>query len=306
MPEAVQQSLPIDAPATPPPAAPKAPAKAPLTKGRYELPAEIDSDAKPLPKTPSEAPKPEVVQNKAEEAPAAEPEAKPDEEETPEQAAKRQGRRFERRLDKAYRKAAEAEARAKLLEEQLSKVSAPKAPVDEAAPRLEQFDYDPEKYAQAKAEYATKQAEKTFTEKQQKAEATKLREKLVTSWEERAEKAADKYDDFEEVVGKLVPDNPFTQAIMEAEPDLAYYLAKHPKEVDRLSELPTVSARIRELGKIEAKIAAESEKPKAPSKAPAPIKPLSGAGSTNSDVPSEKDDMRDWMRKRQKQVHRQT
>jgi hypothetical protein len=91
---------------------------------------------------------------------------------------------------------------------------------------------------------------------------------------------------------------------MEADADLAYYLAKHPKEVERLSELPTVSARIRELGKLEAKIAAEPEKPKAPSKAPAPIKPLSGAGSTKSDVPSEDDSTADWIRKRQKQVHR--
>ena len=300
MPEAVQGSLPIEAPV-----APSAPPKAtPPVKGRYNLPAESDTEVKAPPKAPA-APAPEVVQTKADEAPAAESEAeKPTEEETPEQAAKRQGRRFERRLDKAYRKAAEAEARAKLLEEQLSKVSAPKAPADEAAPKLEQFDYDPEKYAAAKAEYATKKAEKEFTEKQQKAEATKQRDKLVSSWEEKAEKAADKYDDFETVVGKLTPDNPFTQAIMEADADLAYYLAKHPKEVERLSELPTVSARIRELGKIEAKLSAEPEKPKKPSAAPAPIKPLSGAGSTKSDVPSEDDSTADWIRKRQRQVHR--
>jgi len=300
MPEAVQGSLPIEAPV-----APSAPPKAtPPVKGRYNLPAESDTEVKAPPKAPA-APAPEVVQTKADEAPAAESEAeKPTEEETPEQAAKRQGRRFERRLDKAYRKAAEAEARAKLLEEQLSKVSAPKAPADEAAPKLEQFDDDPEKYAAAKAEYATKKAEKEFTEKQQKAEATKQRDKLVSSWEEKAEKAADKYDDFETVVGKLTPDNPFTQAIMEADADLAYYLAKHPKEVERLSELPTVSARIRELGKIEAKLSAEPEKPKKPSAAPAPIKPLSGAGSTKSDVPSEDDSTADWIRKRQRQVHR--
>ncbi len=304
MPEAVQGSLAIEPAA--PPVAPKAPPQAPTpVKGRYNLPAESDSEVKAPPKAPATT-APEVVQEKADQAPAAEADGeKPTEEETPEQAAKRQGRRFERKLDKAFRRAAEAEARAKLAEERLSSMSQPKAPVDEAAPRLEQFDYDPEKYAAAKAEYATKKAEKDFAEKAKTAEATKLREKLVTSWEEKAEKASDKYEDFETVVGKLTPDNPFTQAIMEAEPDLAYYLAKHPKEVERLAELPTVSARIRELGKLEAKLAAEPEKPKKPSTAPAPIKPLSGAGSTKSDVPSEDDSTADWIRKRQKQVHRQ-
>ena len=295
MPEAVQQSLPIDTPAAP--QAPKAPAKVAPVKGRYELPAEIEPEPKVLPKAPT------PDQNKAEEATAAEPEGdKP--EPTPEEVEKRrESRRFERRIDKLHRAAAEAKARAELAEKRLSEMSQPKAAADDAAPKLEQFDYDPEKYAAAKAEYATKKAEKEWTEKQRTEATKKHQESLVSSWEEKAEKAADKYDDFEEVVGKLSPDNPFTQAIMEADAGLAYYLAKHPKEVERLSELPTVSARIRELGKLEAKLAAEPEKPKAPSKAPAPIKPLSGAGNVASDAPSEEDDMKTWMRKRNKQVH---
>ncbi len=212
MPDAVQGSLPIEAP----PVAPKAPPKA--APRRFELPAEIEPEAKVAPKAPS-APAPD--QNKAEEATAPAPEEKPDEA-TPEEVEKRrESRRFERRIDKLTRRAAEAQARADLAERQLAERSQAKpAAVDEAAPRLEQFDYDPEKYAAAREAYATKKAEKTFTENQQKAEATKQREKLVSSWEEKAEKASDKYEDFETVVGKLTPDNPFTQAIMEADAEV--------------------------------------------------------------------------------------
>ena len=296
-----QTALALDVPAGGSPApAPKPASKAEAPK-RFVLP----DDA------PAVVSKPD--KKIADPAPAAEPEAKPaeatsEQTEKPDPDPEVERRREKNRLERAYRKRAEAMARAELLEKELAAERAKipvRVAVDDAAPRLEQFDYDPEKYAAAKAEYATKKAEKDFAEKAKTAEATKLREKLVTSWEEKAEKASDKYEDFETVVGKLTPDNPFTQAIMEAEPDLAYYLAKHPKEVERLAELPTVSARIRELGKLEAKLAAEPEKPKKPSAAPAPIKPLSGAGSTKSDVPSEDDSTADWIRKRQKQVHRQ-
>ncbi len=298
MPEAVQQSLAIDTPAAPPPAA-KAPAAAP-TKGRYVLPAESE----PAPKlAPATSPAP--VQNPPVEATEAQPAEgeKPEEEVTPEQAAKREGRRFERKLDKAYRKAAEAQARAEHAEKLLRDREAAAKPAESGEPKLENFDYDPEKYAKAKVEFETKKAEREWESKQRTAEQTKQRDKLVSSWEEKVEKASDKYDDFVTIVGELQPTSPLITAIMESEPDVAYYLGKHPKEAERIANLGPVS-QIREIGKLEAKLSAEPEKPKTPSKAPAPITPVSVAGSTPSDVPSEKDDMSAWIKKRQKQVHR--
>lgn len=296
MPEAVQQSLPIE------PAAPVAPKAPPQQAKRFELPAESPLPAAPAPKAP-EPPKVEA-QDKADQAPAAAPEGeKPEEQETPEQAAKRQGRRFERRLDKAYRKAAEAEARAKLLEEELTKVRQPQAAADDAAPRLEQFDYDPEKYAAAKAEHEKKKAQKEWETGQRVSAAKERQAKLVSSWEEKVDKAADKYDDFHTVVGELQPTNPLVTAIMAADPDVAYHLGRNPKEADRITALDPIE-QILEIGRLEAKLKATPEKPKAPSKAPEPIKPLSGAGSTATDVPSEADDMGAWIKKRNKQVAR--
>lgn len=276
------------------------PASTPAPK-RFVIPDGAIEDVKPA---ASETPTP--AQNKGPEASPATPEAKPEEtkeeEVTPEQAAKREGRRFERRLDKAYRARAEAEARAKFAEEQLSKIQQPKSPDGE--PKLEQFDYDPEKYAAAKAEFAKSQAAKEFESKQRDTVAKAEHQRLAADWEEKVEKALDKYDDFAEKVGSLDPANPIAASIMEAEngEEIAYHLATHPKEARRIAELP-MRSQIREIGKLEAKLAQKPVEPKAPSKAPAPITPLTGTAPTVTNEPTETDDIRDWIRKRNKQVH---
>ncbi len=144
-------------------------------------------------------------------------------------------------------------------------------------PKLADFDFDPEKYAQAKAEFAARQTEQKLTAKQQEAQQKQFRQQLTSGWEEKVDGAEDKYPDFAQIVGELTPDTPFTAAIFEADngPDIAYYLGKHPKEAQRIAGLHPMS-QIREIGKLEAKLALEPEKPKAPSKAPAPVATLSG------------------------------
>ena len=297
MPEAVspQAELPI-APQTPP--APR----------RFEIPAE-ETLAPPV-ETPaaSVAPKEPVAQNSGEaEATPAVPEGEKPEEVTPEQAAKREGRRFERKLDKAYRQRAEAQARAELLEKQLDEFrtkAQPQVAAAEGAPKLEQFDYDPEKYAAAVAEHAKSQAVKEFEAKQRTEAGKEATRKLTAAWQEKVDKAEDKYEDWAEKVGDLQPNSPFVVALMEAEngEDVAYHLASHPKEAQRIAQLSPLS-QAREIGKLEAKLLSKPVEPKAPSKAPAPITPLTGAASGPADQPSENDDMKAWIRKRQKQVH---
>ena len=275
---------------------------------RFEMreePQNVDTPAAPeVPAgaKPATAEGADGVQNNGEEAPPATPEAKPEEEVTPEQAAKREGRRFERKLDKAYRKAAEAQARAELAEKRIAELTQPKPPAGE--PKLEDFDYDPEKYAAAKVEFAKSQSQKEFEAKRRDETVKQARQRLVESWAEKAEKGADKYDDWESVVGEVTPGNPLSDSIMDAENghDIAHYIGTHPKEAERLMKLQPLSL-IREIGKLEAKLLAEAEKPKAPSKAPAPITPLTGAAPVVSDAPSEQDDTKEWIRKRSRQVH---
>lgn len=269
---------------------------APQAPKRFELPPEVEVPA------PAESVKPAQDTGDQATPPKTEGDTPKEEVATPEQAAKREGRRFERKLDKAYRQRAEAQARAELLEKRLADLEKPKAP--EGEPKLEQFDYDPEKYAAAKADFAKSQAAKDFEAKQKADVGKQAQQRLVSAWEEKAERGIDKYNDWNDIVGDLIPGTALTDAIMDAEngEDVAHYLGRHPKEAERLAKLSALS-QIREIGKLEAKLLSEPEKPKAPSKAPAPITPLTGAASVASDVPSERDTTAEWIRKRSKQVH---
>jgi hypothetical protein len=245
------------------------------------------------------------AQNTAEQAPATAPDGdKP--EVTPEQAAKREGRRFERRLDKAYKRAAEAQARAEFLEKQLNEFKAKATPAevaDPAEPKLEQFD-DIQKYAKALAKYESEKAVKDYQARQQGESQKQQQARLEQDWESKAERGEGKYDDWADVVGDIKPTAPWLAALMEADngDEIAYFLGKNIKEAQRIIALSPM-AQIREIGRLEAKLAAEPPKPKTPSRAPAPIAPLTGATPVATDVPSDQDDMGTWMKKRQKQVH---
>ena len=290
MPEAVaapqQAELPI---ATPAPA-----------KARFVIPDD------PKPETPvADSPAPKVeVKNTEEQAPSDAPDADKPDTETPEQAAKRQGRRFERKLGAAYKRAAEAQARAEFLEKQLEETRRTQQPQAEGEPRIEQFDYDPEKYAAAKADFAKKQALTEYEAKQRTEAQKNAHQALVSEWEKKVDRATDKYEDFADIVGELTPNSAFVAAIMEADngEDIAYHLGKNPKEAERIAKLPPLT-QIREIGKLEAKLLAEPVKPKTPSKAPAPITPVTGTAPVATTEPSEEDNMDAWMRKRNKQVN---
>lgn len=292
------------------PEATPVPAAIPEKPRRYEIPVFLPGEPEESGETPkepavpatAEGDKAPAAQDTEGQAPSAASEGDKPSTPTPEQAAKREGRRFERKLDKAYRQRAEAQARAELLEKRLAELEKPKSP--EGEPKLEQFDFDPEKYATAKAEYAKSQAAKDFEARQRTQAATETQQRLMAAWEEKVERADDKYDDFEQVVGKLEPNSPFVAAIMEAEngEDIAYYLGKNHKVAERIVRLSPLS-QVREIGKLEAKLLAEPEKPKTPSKAPAPITPLTGTAPLVTGVPSEDEDIGTWIKKRSKQVH---
>ena len=282
------------------PAAPVAPAAAPK---RFEIPVFEEQTAETVvAPSPAAAVVPDGQKPLAGEAPAT-PQGDEKPPTTGQDPEKQSSRRFERRLDKAYRRAAEAQARADLLQKQIDELK-PKAPVDTGAPRLEQFN-DIEEYATAKAKYEREKGIKEYQATQSTQTAKQAQTALTSEWEKKAERAAAKYDDFDEIVPELSPENIVVAAIMEAEnaEDVAYYLFKDgKKEAIRIGKLP-VLAQIRAIGHIEAKLAAEPPKPKTPSKAPAPITPVSGVAPTTTDVPSEQDEIGQWLKKRSKQVH---
>lgn len=263
------------------PAAPAAPAAAPSA-----------------PAAPAEAGK-DPAQTPAASAPA-EPQGgeKPD---TDDATAKRSTRRFERRIDRLTRQRAEAQAKAELLEKELQQYRQPKS--DDSGPRLEQFN-DIEKYAEAKAKHEADRRFKEHEAKQRTETQKAAQEKLVRGWEEKSERGAAEFEDYEEVVGELQPTTPWAVALMRAHngEKIAYHLGKNLKEAERIAALDPIDQFL-EIGLLSAKLAAEPPKPKTPSKAPAPIAPLTGTTPAANAEPQDSDDIDTWFKKRQKQVH---
>jgi len=211
------------------------------------------------------------------EAATTEPEKKAGEETTGTDLEKASSRRFERRIDRAHRRAAEAQARTEILEREIAEIKAKQVPVvDTQAPKMENFT-DIEEYAKARETYATKKALDERDQKQLSESAKANRAQLESKWEEKASKAQDKYDDFDEVVGVLKPSTPWAVAIMKTDngADVAYHLGSHQAEARKLFQLDPYD-QILEIAKLSHKLSAVPQKPKEPSKAPAPITPVSG------------------------------
>lgn len=139
---------------------------------------------------------------------------------------------------------------------------------------------DIEDYGKAQRAYGEQKAIKELEIKQQQARSQSVITQVQEGWNEKVEKAYDKYDDFNELVGELKPVNALSIAIMQAEngADIAYHLVKHPAEVKRLTSLDPLS-QVREIGKLEVKLS-QTPTPKQPSKAPAPITPVAGTAKT--------------------------
>ena len=145
-----------------------------------------------------------------------------------------------------------------------------KAPLAASADQFE----SPEAYAEA---LAFQKAEELIA----KREAAKQHSAVIESYQEREEAARDKYDDFEQVAYN--PKLPITDVMAETiqssdiGPELAYYLGSNPKDAERISRMSPLS-QAKEIGKIEAKLAAEPPVKRTTS-APAPISPVTARTS---------------------------
>lgn len=160
----------------------------------------------------------------------------------------------------------EREQQRRQAETQATKASADLPPVD-------QFE-SPEAYAEALAE---RKAQELIA----KREAERQQSEMIEAYHEREEEARNKYDDFEQVAynPQLRITNVMAETIQASDigPDVAYYLGSNPKEADRISKLaPFLQAK--EIGRIEAKLAAEPVTKKT-SSAPAPIAPVTARTS---------------------------
>ena len=157
--------------------------------------------------------------------------------------------------------------------EQQAKLAQPQAPKE--IPPIDQFE-SPDAYAEA---LAVRKAEELLAQREYQKQQAAIDE----AYHEREEEARAKYDDFEQVAynPQLRVTDVMAETIKASDmgPDLAYWLGTNPKEADRISRLsPLLQAR--EIGKIEAKLAADPPQKKT-SSAPAPITPVTARASGN-------------------------
>lgn len=121
----------------------------------------------------------------------------------------------------------------------------------------------------------------------------------------QVEEAKKEFADFHEVA--LNPDLPVSNPMMDAivTSDLGariiYELGKDPEEAERIARLQPWAA-IREIGKIESRIAAAIDEPRTTG-APAAIQPVRKATGTNHGEPSDSEPAEKWIKWRQKQVN---
>ncbi len=153
----------------------------------------------------------------------------------------------------------------------------------------------PEQFADAK-EYGLALKDWTTEKVIRDAAAKEANEKQAKAWTEKAGNARKDYEDYDEKVNSstVKVSDAVRDAIIESDigAHLQYYLADHPAEATRLAGLSERSA-LRELGKIEAKLADKPKEPKNElaeikpevevSKAPTPPTPLRGTGG--GDIP---------------------
>jgi hypothetical protein len=210
------------------------------------------------------------------------------------------------------------------------------APAEDKRPRKEDFivdkdagTYDAEKYEDALLSWNSRQTKKDLLSELDKREQHKSQQseqsRIEQSWREREAPVEAKYDDYQELSTVAVTflqahqTSPTAQAIgtsiteSELGPELLRHLGEDVETLERISKLSPTAA-VRELGKIEARLAPkepaekqedEEEVPADPPvklapKPPTPVKKVTPV--VRFDVNDEKVPIDDWMTKRRAQL----
>jgi hypothetical protein len=171
-----------------------------------------------------------------------------------------------------------------LMEQTLSG-KAPQVEQPSGPPQRENFE-SYEAYLEAKADFQVAQKLKEVETRAERARQEAAIKEREADWQQRQKAAAKKYEDFAEVT--MADDLAITPIMAEAikdsdmGPDVAYYLGKNPDLAEKIARL-NPAAQVREIGKIEARLEINKEPVKRPSKAPAPIEPVSGGKASTVD-----------------------
>lgn len=169
---------------------------------------------------------------------------------------------------------------------------------------LEEFDYDQDAYLAYQEERILQEAENRARKASQAAQAEATRNQRLMTFLDREQEFSSTVDDYMSLTRS--PAFPFTgqfaDVVMESEvaPELTYYLAKNTALAQKLATMPPTSMA-REIGRIEAKVLADRQKPAPVTKAPPPP-PKIDAVSDVVDKDPEKMSTDEWLAYRRKQL----
>ena len=175
-------------------------------------------------------------------------------------------------------------------------------------PRLEDFDYDDERFYQANTEYvrqlAQQEAANAFQSIKQREQAeteSKRQNDMIVQHMVRVDQFSAEHKDFSDVAARIpnLPDQTLL-AIMAADnsPEIVYHLGSNQDLADKLASSDPITAA-RMIGRLEAQLSSSPPK-KNISKAPDPIEPIRGGSAV--DVDEDKLSTDEWIARRRKQV----
>lgn len=202
---------------------------------------------------------------------------------------------IQKRFDKMTREKVELEREREYWRQQALKASSPSTTVEtpKTAPKVDEGKPTPEKfenhsdYVEALTDWKTDQKLKERDEKASKERVISEQQKIAQTYQDKLVAFKEKTPDFNDVESELDdalaqagvgPSPAMSQAFLTAEngPELAYELAKEPKEFVRICKLDPFRAAV-ELGKFAAKLEAkssQSQEPKKLTNAPKPLEPV--------------------------------
>lgn len=254
--------------------------------------------------TPTEGAEEEIKEQASEAAPEAKEEAKaePAPEEKPEEKEAREAKRrgFQQRINELTRRAREADERAASAQSQYEALL---KEIKEKPLTREQFATDGEFEAALHARsgrMAAVESRRLTAEEAAASQSAEHRQALDASWNEAVAEVMARIPDWHQVVSS--DRGPTTQVMLEQikesdnGPEVAYYLAKHPGEAQRIAGL-SIPAQIREVGRLSARL--ENGTPTKPT-APPPIKPVTPVAKPET---SSTEDYRAYEARRLKELY---
>ncbi len=240
----------------------------------------------------------ETTQAETQETESTEPvEAKADETEVSEsgedsaekEEKERKRNSFQERINQKTREAKEAQARVSELEDRLRSFESQETQELAPRPKLEDFGYDEEKYAEALDDWTEQRsllsARKARMEEQREeaqAQQARLQQLAVDTFKERSAQFEEEHPDYQEKL-RSIPNSPILMQaalISDQGPQLAYYLGSNPDIANQLAVANPIIAAM-ELGKIQQKLS--TPPPTQTTQAPPPAKPVGSSAKVEKD-----------------------